>query len=120
MNSWKQVMKVGANISKTKTSPCERLKDNPVYKRVLNLGFISQGNHSEEPEEDDDPLILSSAKIKDDLQITEAAPEEPEMAPAEPEVEPASKSESAPVEPEVAPASKLEATPAESAPKVQT
>ena len=103
-------MKVGANISKTITSPRERLKDNPVYKRVLNRGFTSQDNHSKEPEEDDDSLILSSAKIKDDLQITEEAPEEPEMAPTEPEVEPALEPESAPVE--------SEATPAESAPKV--
>ena len=48
-------MKFGANISKTKTSPCERLKDNPVYERVFNQGLISQGKHRKEPEEDDHP-----------------------------------------------------------------
>ena len=50
-------MMVSANISKSKTSPCEKWKNSTIYSRILNLGFIIRSNHSEEPKAEAAPKV---------------------------------------------------------------
>ena len=63
MDLWKRVIKFGGVLSEN--TPCGRLRDNAAYGRVFNQR-LSQSNHRKEPETNEDPLILSSSKLKDE------------------------------------------------------